>query len=304
MIPNFIKRPTLPAIVIRHLLVPALFFAERYIRDQIFLWTLGNRSLRPSPLALPIVFAVRVWRYLARQFHREYSDFALIRYTGYVKRHYSKDGRGYFSYSDLSQDEKAALFGQPDGRVRPFLYAYGDLLTYADGDSFFDVGCGRGQNVKVILAAYPNSPIHAVDVSGEALDVINAAVRDARLTTGPLDLSDPTVFSSVSDGAYDHVIMSHVLSVLIGPGLDATHHLRRTAVRELIRVARKSMLIIDGPAIISETDHFDIEQKDRGSFASSILPYFDGAPGRVVVLKSSDSIAVLYQPAASARATG
>lgn len=284
--------------VIDRLLVPAAFPILRLMKDQLFLHRLASDALKPSRLAAPLIICARAWLYFARSYRHAFDDYALRRYSRFVKHHYSKNGRGYFSYEKLSDADKITLYGEPDGRVRDFIDTYGDLLEYADGDSFFDAGCGRGQNVKVLRERFPHSPILAKDISAEAVKVIDLAAASPLLTTGTLDLSDPAALADIGDGAYDHVVISHVLSVILGEGLQATRGLRQRIISDLVRIAGKSLLIIDSPAIIAAQESFEIEQKDRGWFSGSVWSCFAESDGRIMTLHSGGSVAILYRPAA------
>lgn len=283
-------------IVIERLLLPVTFPVMRFVKDQLFLHRLANDALPPLPSAALLIFFARGCTHLARTYRRAFDDYALRRYSRFVKRHYGKEGRGYFSYDGLSDKDKAALYGQPDGRIRGFIETFPDLLGYNNGDSFFDAGCGRGQNVKVLRELFPNSPILAKDISAEVVSVIGLAAASPLVTTGTVDLSDPVSLADLGDGAYDHVIISHVLSVVLGDGLDATRTLRQRIITDLVRVARKSLLIIDSPAIVADREGFEIEQMDRGWFAGSVRPYFAQADGRIITLQSGGSVGILYQP--------
>ncbi|UTW51627.1 class I SAM-dependent methyltransferase [bacterium SCSIO 12827] len=290
-----IKYGRATSFVIGRIFVPILFPIARHVKDQLFLRRMNNPLLKPSPISRPLSYITRAWGYFGRVFRREFDDYALRRYSTYIRRHYSQSGRGYFSYSNLKEEEKAALFGQPEGRLQGFIDHYGDLLNYQDGDTIFDAGCGRGQNVKTLLEALPTSPIDAMDISAEAVSVITAAIKSPRVKTWAGDLTDPAVLGDLQDNAYDHVVISHVLSVILGNGIDATQNVRKEIIGNLARLARKTVLIIDSPAIIAAEERFEIEQRDRGWFASSILPICEDLPTQVVVLTSSGSIGVLMR---------
>ena len=278
------------------LAVPVAFAVLRFVKDQVFLSQLQSTRLTPSPAGRLVAVAARVSGHLQCQFRRAFDDYALRKYVGFIQHHYSKSGRGYFSYEALSPAAKVDMFGKPAGRIGPFIDRYGDLLRYADGDTFFDAGCGRGQNVKVLMDRFPASAIHGMDLSAEAAEVVTLAADGSRVTAGPGDLTDVDTLKAIADDRYDHVVLSHVLSVIIGAGIEATAQTRARIIGELARIARKSLLIIDSPAILSDHQRFKIEQRDRGAYVESILKYFQPLPGRTVVLFSAESVAVLYWP--------
>ena len=281
----------------RTVLMPPLFQVLRVFRDQVFLIELRNSNLRPAVIAPILYFPLRVYRALGRMMTHTFNEYALSKYVSYIQHHYSKGGRGYFAYADLSDQEKIGLFGVPKGRIAPLIDSHGHILGLKDGDSFFDVGCGRGQNIKVLMERFPNSPIRAIDISAEAVDVIDLAVSDPRVTTQVCDLKDAATYAGIGDNTYDHVVMSHVMALLIGGSIAETRATRRMIISNLVRIARKSVVIIDNPAILADQAAFKIEQLNRGYFAESILPYFPANAGAVVTVKLGESVAVVSLPA-------
>jgi len=280
--------------LLRRLVLPPLFQVMRHFQDQVFLSELRNPRLPASIFAPFLYFPVRLWRLLGRIARRSFDDYALAKYSDYIRRHYGPDGRGYFDYIGMRNEEKAALFGVPRGRIEPVLQSYGSLFGLADGDSFFDVGCGRGQNIIVLMDHFPNSPIHGADISAEAVDVVRQAVDDPRVTTEARDLSAEDAYDSIPDGAYDHVVMSHVLALIFGENIDATRAIRHKLIKNLVRISRKSVIILDNPAIVSGEDRFVIEQLNRGYYSESITRYFPADGGMVINVPSGDSVAVVF----------
>lgn len=280
--------------IIKEFIVPPVFYGVRLFKDQMFLTDLRNQSLRPSIFFYPISFLVRGGAFLTRLFAKEFNDFAFSKYANYIRHHYSREGRGYFSYENLTDGEKIKLYGQPHGRIQYFIDHYSDLLNYQNGDSFFDAGCGRGQNIKVLLEAYDQSRIQGVDLSKEAVEVINLAVSRETLHVSPGDLTSPDTFRSISDGAFDHVIMSHVFSLIIDKGVNSTKALRASIIKELVRIANKSVLILDGYNVVATEEAFVIEQAFRGSFAETILPYFPQNRGMTITLQGEAGVGVLF----------
>ena len=222
-------------------------------------------------------------------------NYALDKYSGYISHHYSKEGRGYFSYENISDEEKLKLYGSPKGRVADFIENYPDIVDYKDGDSFLDAGCGRGQNIKVLLEKFKASKIYGVDLSKEAVDVINLAVQNDNLKAEAADLTNIEIFKAIEDKSYDHIVMSHVFSIIIGNSLEHTKKIRQSIIREFVRIAHKSVLIIDGPENVNEKESFVIEQLHRGAYTESILDYFPQDLGRTIVMKSPYSTAVFFK---------
>lgn len=281
--------------LMRLFIVPIVFHSTRLIQDQVFLKELGNERLKPSILFSPIVFVVRAWRRAAWIFRTQFNDYALRKYMRYIKNHYGPGGRGYHSYGKLGDAEKIRLYGAPRGRIADFIAQHLEILGYRNGDSFFEAGCGRGQNLKVLSEAFDASPIFGTDVSEEAVEVVALAASDSRLTVWVSDLTNPATLRGIADNAYDHVVISHVLSILLGAGTTDTRRIRQEIVDHLIRIAGKSVLLIDGRDLAICKEEFVIEQRDRGAFKESMLAYFPADRGRLVTLLSESSFAAHFR---------
>lgn len=281
-------------LVVRHLLAAPVFALVRTYTDQVFLATHRGMGERPMPLFGIIHFLGRSAAFCLRTFRSVYTDLALEKYHRYIDLHYSKGGRGYFAYDALTRQDKLNLFNATPGSVDGYITSYPQILNYRNGDSFLDLGCGRGPNIKSLQVYFDRSAIAGYDINPDAVDVITSSVSHSNITAGVGDVTDVTFLRSFPDGAYDHIVLSHVFALLIGPGLDETYHLRQAIVEELTRIAQKTILIIDGSEIISPATKFMIEQKHRGSFAESILPYFDADKGTAVILAHGGGYGVLF----------
>lgn len=281
-------------IALHYLFATPAFHIRRTYSDQLFLTTHPGLEERPIFLFGLVHFAVRALCFLLRTANTAYINLALEKYHRFIPRHYSKEGRGYFAYDRLSLKEKKDLFHAIPGSVESYIDAYPQILNYQDGDSFLDLGCGRGPNIKALHARFVNSPIFGVDINSDAIDIINVSLSHPNIRTEAADVTSLAYLKGISDNAHDHIVMSHVFSLLIGPGIEATRVLRKEIIIELARIARKTVLIIDGEQIISPTTRFEIEQKNRGAFVESILPYFDAATGATVTLSQGEGYGVLF----------
>jgi SAM-dependent methyltransferase len=281
--------------IIQKIWVPAYFFVTRFFKDQLFLRNLQRKELEPYKVLLPVILIIRTLVFLRKKFESEFTDYAIKKYNKYINFHYSKEGRGYFSYGKLTDEEKKALFGTPNGRLSNFVNKYSNVLNYKNGESFFDVGCGRGQNIKILLEAYPLSKIHGIDLSEDAIDVVNLSVKSDLVTAEAANLKELDVLRAVKDNSFDHVIMSHVFSLIMADGVESTKVLRQQIVTELIRIVNKSVFILDSSAITSQKTLFEIEQLHRGVFKESILGYFKDFDGTLLTLNCESSTGVLFQ---------
>jgi len=103
---------------------------------------------------------------------------------------------------------------------------------------------------------------------------------------------------SYEDRSFDHVIMSHVMSTLNGNGIEETIRVRQALVNQIIRIASRTVLILDGDVLYEKKDlKFIIEQNTRGFFKESFIHYFDEhlVNGELYVMFSAESTAFLYK---------
>lgn len=278
----------------------AWFWAIRWVIHNDFLIWLKNEAVgKPSIPSLPFVYARKVIKGLIRAWNIEFADYALKKYKKLVEIHYSAKGVGYVNFDKLSEQELLDIYSGLGSRVAYFIQHNSTALTYRDGDTFLDVGCGKGQNIKELVTLFPNSGIKGFDVSEGALRVIQSALKNnvnIRVERG--SVTDVNYLQSYKKRSRDHVIMSHVMSILSGYGIEETRRVRQETINELIRIASKTVLILDGDILYDRNDpKFSIEQNTRGVFKESIIQYFGEhlVNGELYVMFSPVSTAFLYR---------
>lgn len=188
----------------------------------------------------------RAGRQLALLARQEWTGAVLKDFDARIKAHYGKHGASYGEYAAKSDAELAAVYhGMPAGRTRPFIETYGAVLGWADGESFLDCGCGEGAEVRELRATFPSSPVACFDLNEDAVRAIRAGTAGDPLvsaTTG--SLVDPAHLRSIASDSVDHVLLCHVIAYLFGPSAAETTALRQEILSQLIRIARKSVLVI------------------------------------------------------------
>ena len=80
---------------------------------------------------------------------------------------------------------------------------------------------------------------------------------------------------TIESDSFDNIIISHVFAFVIGNNLNMTVELRNKIIKELIRISRKTLVILDSNNIL-QLKNYDlyIEQRKRGVFSESIIDYF------------------------------
>ena len=72
----------------------------------------------------------------------------------------------------------------------------------------------------------------------------------------------------------DHVLISHVMGFLIRPSMEETRKTRQHIVDELVRIARKTVVVLDRIEINQTQMSVEIEQRDRGIVHDDLDPLF------------------------------
>ncbi len=280
-------------------LVPAYFYISRHIENVLFVHRLNSKHIKAPFHFLPVKVVAENLKKVARLFKAEFLDYSLLQYSKLIPRHYAKDGRAYGHLEDSTEAERINQFRSYNGRIGLFLKKDPHCFGYADGDSFLDVGCGPGQNIKVILERYPHAKINGFDLNQSAIEIIRAATKDnPNVSVQVGSVLDFDLLASLPQGSFDHVFISHVFGLLIDESVQATKVLRQRIVDELIRISKKSFLLMDNIYQLGDGEHWiNIEQKQRCTFIESLAPYFakHAASGNLKMLFSKENSALFFE---------
>ena len=291
-----------------HVINPSVvlwFWFIRWITHNSFLaWLQNDRIGKPSLLAWPFVCFRRCFRAGVQVWKCELSNYAIEKYSSLLKTHYSESGVGYFDYSEMSDADRAEVFASLTSRLTYYMVHNPTVLGYTDGDTFLDAGCGKGQNIKALVSCFPNSPVNGFDVNEGALRVITTATRDIpQVHVEQGSLLDFEYLEACAEGAFDHVIVSHVFSFLSGKNLAETKLLRKRLIDQLVRIADKTVIIMDSH-ILSDKEGIEvvIEQNTRCFFMESLASYFVDhlSRGELYALFSPEDKAFVFRRGTSA----
>lgn len=258
----------------------------RFVHRQGLRPTVGNRILAYPSLA---------WQRSTTRLGRRRQDALFERYSGLHEQHYGPGGRGYEDVAPAGHDERSARYSAQVSRLEYFIDRFDDLLGYRDGDSFLDLGCGTGQNLRALARRYPRSSLFGLDLNADALGLIEECEPHERLSLRVADLTDEAAIEAFVPAGVDHVVVSHVFALVMAPSTEETVELRKRIVAFLAGLARKSVVIVDhfgaGHAI-----RISIEQSQRAVVEDDVLRYFTDLPnGRAVLADSPRSQAIIFQ---------
>jgi ubiquinone/menaquinone biosynthesis C-methylase UbiE len=280
--------------------IPILFPFIRWVKHNLFAKMLNNKQFgRASLVSLPFVYTLLGCLACRKAWISGFSDYTLSKYDELIKIHYSEEGVGYLGHSDFSESQQLELYHSMHGRLAYFIKNNALLINYCDGDSFLDNGCGRGQNIKELVTLYPNSLIEGYDLNDGALNVIRAAlIGNDKVCVKVGSVTDFQHLSSYPDNSIDHLLISHVLTLIISTGLEETQVIRQQIIDQLIRIAKKSVIILDGGILKEhENPNVFIEQNTRCILRESFLPYFEKHRdnGEIYAMFSPDTEALFYK---------
>lgn len=254
-----------------------------------------HQGIAPSPanrlLLLPAVFLDR----LRRAGHDARQDVVFRRFRRLHQRHYGPGGRGYQSTPGGTPAERAARYAAGNGRLADYVESCADLLDYRDGDSFADVGCGTGQNIRFLAMRFPASTIIGADISADAIELIRDCEPSANVHLSIGDLREQAFLRSLLSSPTDHIVVSHVFSLLFADTAAATRDLRQEIIDTLVASSLRSVIVIDTVGAPGEL-RITIEQRQRALVTDDLLGYFRAHRdrGRAVLAQSDRGQAVIF----------
>jgi SAM-dependent methyltransferase len=271
---------------------------EAWVAEQMFLMSarnpvLGRASLPGMLFALP-AFAFKALGSIWREAR---GDQVLRLYQVRNAAHYAPGGRGYSGLGELSTEDAARRFASLPSRLEPLVAAYPTLIQYRNGDSFLDAGCGQGQNLGYIARAFPDSRYTGFDIDERCLKIAASGLGGvAHRTLVHGSLGDAAFLRAMPDRSVDHVLICHVFSVLLESSVAATREYHARIIDEFVRIAAKSVLVIDQMSLGHEPEVI-IEHVTRASMRENILAYFaKHAPlGEACILPGENTQAVLFK---------
>ncbi len=267
------------------IVVEARLVDARFVREQ---------KLQATRASWAAAFLVRLSRRLRLVVRDVRQDLLFARYAKLHPIHYGPKGRGYMSLAAYSAHERSERYRTQRSRLQPFVDLFPDLLRFNDGDSFLEMGCGSGQNIRMLAEGYPSSRIVGYDINDEAVELVRDFESHCGVEVETGDLTDGVFRSTVLKESFDHIILSHVFSLICAQSSGLTADLRRNIILDLARACRTSLVVIDtfgfsGPPTMT------IEQRQRAIVSDDVLAYLTGIDtGRTVLLQVNNLRAVVF----------
>lgn len=259
--------------------------------DARFLYRQG---LPATPTERAIAYPALGWERLHRKLRSIRQDVLFERFTQLHPLHYGPEGRGYSTVAPANPAERMQRYHGQVSRLEFFLDTYPDLVRFRNGDSFLDLGCGTGQNIRMLCERYPSSRIVGYDLNPDAVALIRECESHPGVVVNTGDFTDDAWRAEAVAEGFDHIILSHAFSLIFESSLASTMALRWRVLSELAKACQRSLTIIDAFGTAGAPS-ITIEQKQRAIVSDDVLKYFsefDG--GRAFMVQSDRSRAVIF----------
>ena len=275
----------------RHPFINTVVSARMHLVDSLFTYRMG---IPASPLGRLLKYPAIAFERVSLRFGAATQDILFQRYYRLHGLHYGPTGRGYQAISSGSREDQLSRYGGQDSRLAYFAQNFSDILPYADGDTFADLGCGTGQSIRFLVATYPSSVVIGADISADAVALVRECEpsENVQLTVG--DMRDEEFLSRVLSPPIDHIVMSHVFALIFGQSMLKTRSLRQSFIDRAVARSRKSVIILDNFGKRGECN-ITIEQKQRALVTDDVMSYFDNhVEGRAFMVASARSQAIMF----------
>ncbi len=231
---------------------------------------------------------------IAQKVRSRFQDVLFHQYRSRLPKHYGPEGRGYFSLSRIEHSARQARYESQGSRLGYFVTKFSELMAVEDGDTFLDLGCGTGQNVRWLARNFPKSTIIGLDVNDDALQVIKDFEPSANVSVEQYDLRQEETILRIETLNPDHIVMSHVFSLLFEESANMSRAWRERFLNAVIDRSRKSAVVIDNFAMRGQIQ-ITAEQRDRAVVRDDILGYLtDREDGFAFLTYSPATEAVLF----------
>lgn len=253
------------------------FWFFRWVVHNKLVYHLRPLGKNPNILSYPFIFVYYVCRLVGSSWNIAFANYGLKHYVIFLKQHYSATGWG----KTLPKTDKdfSDKYKKLHSRFAYYLDNCKTLLDCKDGDSFLDVACGSGENLKELSKRFPNSKIYAFDISPNAIDFVNRSGYSSNITCEIGNVLDFDYLSSFKSRSFDWVLYSHAFSFVFDSDLDKTIQLRKRVLAELARISSKGFIMLESAP--HQKTKFVLEQNTRATLELNTFHCYEGLSGEL-----------------------
>ena len=272
-------------------LLNVLISIQIALTDSKFVYRL---RLKPSIANWILKYPAIAFERISRTLSGQRQDLLFKRFVRLHGLHYGPTGRGYQAIAGGTAEARLDRYRNQVSRLEAFVDQFPEILRYTDGDSFADLGCGSGQNIRFLAAQYPMSAIIGADMSDDAVEFVRECERHPDLQLYAGDMRNDAFLDSVLASQVDHIVLSHVFSLIFGDSAADTRAMRQQFVDRMVSSSRKSVVVIDS---FGARDNLSIriEQKQRAIVTDDVMTFFSRhTSGRTFMAQSARTQAVVF----------
>ncbi len=283
---------------IRTILIPFIiiyFWFIRWIKHNKFKYNLNWAYLgKPSLISYPFIYLDKIILKTLEIFDYEFGNYALDKYKVFSKEHYSEKGISYGHLRNLTNEEKKSFYEKGKSRLEYFYRKNNFLINLKNGDSFLDVACGYGPDIKFLSNNFDKSIIEGFDINDEAVKVIKLFNKNSNVSVQAKSFEDLDFLRGIESNKYDWILISHALSTVFEKNYEKTLTLRRKIIDEFTRISKKGLLILDHRP--ENNFKVKIEQNTRCVISFDTTKLFESINnGELYMMKSDDSFAYFWK---------
>ena len=271
------------------------FWANRWIVHNKFKYELNNKDFgKANILSYPFIFFYKLLLKVSKLFIFEFSNYALFQYKTLVKDHYSAQGSGYSGLDNLSNSQKKEHYERGKSRLEYFYNNNKYLLDFKNGDSFLDIACGYGRDIRFLSEKFNKSKIDGIDINATALEIIKTGNQNSNVNVIQNTFTDFNFLNEFKSESYDWVLISHALSVIFEDNFAKTLNLKKKLIKEFIRISNKGLIILDHD--YKKNFVVKLEQDTRCNIFHDYTKIFSSLNlGELYMMKSDESFAYFWK---------
>ena len=121
-------------------------------------------------------------------------------------------------------------------------------FKFLNNDSFLDIGCGNGNNLRYVKKKFKRSRVYGCDINDRYKNI------DEKINFKLIDLKKMNSLKIYKSKSIDHVYMIHTLNHIFLNNTKNTINLRKNIITNMIRVAKKNVFIIENKSFVGDQD--------------------------------------------------